>query len=51
MGEPRIEGMPSKAVMADTACDSHSLRQKIAENGAVAVIPENAASECSIHSD
>ena len=43
--------MHSKVLMPDTACDSDSLRQKIAENGAVAVIPENAASECSIHSD
>ena len=38
---PLIEGLPAKAVMADTAYDSDHLRQKIAEKGAVAVIPNN----------
>ena len=38
---PLIEGLPAQAVMADTAYDSDHLRQKIAEKGAVAVIPNN----------
>ena len=39
--EPLIEGLAAKVVMADTAYDSDKLRQKIAEKGAVAVIPNN----------
>jgi len=36
-----IDGLAAEAVMADTAYDSDRLRQKIAEKGAVAVIPNN----------
>jgi transposase len=36
-----IDGLPAEAVMADTAYDSDRLRRKIAEKGAVAVIPNN----------
>jgi len=39
--EPLIEGLPADVVMADTAYDSDRLRQKIAEMGAIAVIPNN----------
>ena len=39
--EPLIEGLPAEVVMADTAYDSDRLRQKIAEKGALAVIPNN----------
>ena len=39
--EPLIEGLPANVVMADTAYDSDRLRQKIADKGAVAVIPNN----------
>src|SRR5215470_9802691 len=39
--EPLIEGLPAEVVMADTAYDSDKLRQKIAEKGALAVIPNN----------
>jgi transposase len=39
--DPLIEDLPAKVVMADTAYDSDRLRQKIAEKGAVAVIPNN----------
>src|SRR3546814_14110703 len=39
--EPLIEGLPAQAVMADAAYDSDRLRQKIAEKGALAVIPNN----------
>jgi transposase len=39
--EPLIEGLAAEAVMADTAYDSDRLRQKIADKGAVAVIPNN----------
>ena len=38
---PLIEGLPAQAVMADAAYDADPLRQKIAETGAVAVIPNN----------
>jgi len=38
---PLIEGLPAETVMADTAYDSDDLRQKIADMGAVAVIPNN----------
>src|SRR3546814_15269980 len=38
---PLIEGLPAQAVMADAAYDSDRLRQKIAEKGALAVIPNN----------
>lgn len=38
---PLIEGLPADAVMADTAYDSDTLRQAIAESGAIAVIPSN----------
>lgn len=38
---PLIEGLAADVVMADTAYDSDHLRQKIAEKGAVAVIPKN----------
>ena len=38
---PLIEGLPAEVVMADTAYDSDQLRQKIVENGALAVIPNN----------
>jgi transposase len=38
---PLIEGFPAEVVMADTAYDSDDLRQKIADIGAVAVIPNN----------
>ena len=36
-----IEGLPAEAVMADAAYDADHLRHKIAEKGAVAVIPNN----------
>lgn len=36
-----IEGLAADVVMADTAYDSDRLRQKIAEKGAIAVIPNN----------
>lgn len=36
-----IEGLPAQAVMADAAYDADRLRQKIADKGAVAVIPNN----------
>ena len=36
-----IEGLPAQAVMADTAYDADRLRRKIADKGAVAVIPNN----------
>jgi len=39
--EPLIEALPAEVVMADAAYDSDRLRQKIAEKGAVAVIPNN----------
>ncbi len=39
--EPLIEALPARVVMADTAYDSDRLRQKIAEKGALAVIPNN----------
>ncbi len=39
--EPLIEGLAAEVVMADTAYDSDRLRQKIADKGAVAVIPNN----------
>jgi transposase len=39
--EPLIEGLDADVVMADTAYDSDRLRQKIAEKGAIAVIPNN----------
>jgi transposase len=38
---PLIEGLAAQVVMADTAYDADHLRQKIAEKGAVAVIPNN----------
>jgi transposase len=38
---PLIAGLAADAVMADAAYDSDALRQKIAEIGAVAVIPNN----------
>jgi transposase len=38
---PLIEGLPARAVMADTAYDADHLRQAIAAKGAVAVIPNN----------
>jgi transposase len=38
---PLIAGLPAEVVMADTAYDSDHLRQKIADNGALAVIPNN----------
>jgi transposase len=36
-----IAGLAADVVMADTAYDSDQLRQKIAEKGALAVIPNN----------
>lgn len=39
--ESLIEDLAAAAVMADTAYDSDQLRQKIADKGAVAVIPNN----------
>lgn len=39
--EALIEGLPARAVMADTAYDADYLRQAIAEKGALAVIPNN----------
>ena len=39
--EPRIEGLAADVVMADTAYDSNRLRHKIADRGAVALIPSN----------
>lgn len=39
--EALIEGLPARAVMADTAYDFDHLRQAIAEKGAIAVIPNN----------
>lgn len=39
--EPLIDGLPAEVVMADAAYDSDRLRQKIAEKGALAVIPNN----------
>jgi transposase len=39
--EPLIDALPAEVVMADAAYDSDRLRQKIAEKGAVAVIPNN----------
>jgi transposase len=39
--EPLIEGLAAEVVMADAAYDSDRLRQKIADKGAVAVIPNN----------
>jgi transposase len=38
---PLIEGLPAEVVMADTAYDSDQLRQAVAKNGALAVIPNN----------
>jgi transposase len=43
---PLMEDLPAKAVMADTAYDSDDLRQKIAQKGAVAVIPNNPSRAC-----
>ena len=39
--EPLIDALPAGVVMADAAYDSDRLRQKIAANGALAVIPNN----------
>jgi transposase len=39
--EGLIEGLPADVVMADTAYDADHLRQKIADKGAIAVIPNN----------
>lgn len=39
--EPLIDGLAADVVMADTAYDSDRLRQKIADKGALAVIPNN----------
>jgi transposase len=39
--EPLIDALPAEVVMADAAYDSDRLRQKIAEKGALAVIPNN----------
>ena len=36
-----IEGLPAEVVMADTAYDADHLRTRIAETGALAVIPNN----------
>lgn len=36
-----IEDLPASVVMADTAYDSGTLRQAIANKGAIAVIPNN----------
>ena len=36
-----IQGLAADVVMADTAYDSDRLRQKIADKGALAVIPNN----------
>lgn len=36
-----IEGLPADVVMADAAYDADPLRRKIAEKGAIAVIPNN----------
>jgi transposase len=36
-----IEDLPAEAVMADTAYDSDTIRQAIANKGALAVIPNN----------
>lgn len=36
-----IEGLSAQVIMADAAYDADHLRQKIAEKGAVAVIPNN----------
>jgi transposase len=36
-----VDGLPAKAVMADTAYDADHFRQAIADKGAVAVIPNN----------
>jgi transposase len=41
--EPLIDALPADVVMADAAYDSDRLRQKIAEKGALAVIPNNAS--------
>lgn len=38
---PLIEDLAAEVVMADTAYDADHLRQKIAEKGATAVIPNN----------
>ena len=38
---PLIEGLPANIVMADTAYDADHFRQAIANNGALAVIPNN----------
>lgn len=38
---PLIEGLSAQVIMADAAYDADHLRQKIAEKGAVAVIPNN----------
>ena len=38
---PLIEGLAAELVMADTAYDSDELRRRIAEKGALAVIPNN----------
>jgi len=38
---PLIEGLPAKAVMADTAYGAAHSREVIAEKGAAAVIPNN----------
>ncbi len=38
---PLIEGLPAKAVLADTAYDSDQIRAAIADKGALAVIPNN----------
>ena len=39
--EPLIDALPAQVVMADAAYDADHLRQKIAEKGALAVIPNN----------
>jgi len=36
-----IEGLPAEVVMADTAYDSDTIRQAVADMGALAVIPNN----------
>ena len=38
---PLIEGLPARAVMADTAYDADYLREAIAAKGAEAIIPNN----------
>jgi transposase len=43
--EPLIGELPAEVAMADAAYDSDRLRQKIAEKGAVAVIPNTPLSQ------